>query len=96
MVIDYPWPENEARVDEVVLIRRSPTDRPMLRTLNLKDFLQTGAGEVPLFPGDIVFVPRNRASEAGLWVEQFLNRVVPFQKGFSYTINGPTRASGIF
>ena len=79
--------ENEARVDEVVLIRRSPTDRPMLRTLNLKDFLQTGAGEVPLFPGDIVFVPRNRISEVDLWVDQFLNKLIPFSKSFSYTIN---------
>ena len=85
----------EARVDEVVLIRRSPTDRPMLRTVNLQDFLQTGGGgEVPLFPGDIVFVPRNRISEVDLWIDQFINKFLPFNKAFSYTINRNTPGFG--
>ena len=86
----------EARVDEVVLIRRSPDNRPMLRTIDLKQFLSTGddAGGVPLFPGDIVFVPRNRISEVDLWIDQFINKFLPFNKAFSYTINRNTPGFG--
>jgi protein involved in polysaccharide export with SLBB domain len=71
--------EPEARLDEVVLIRRNPENRPMLRTVNLQDFLSRGgtAGDVPLLAGDIVFVPRNRISELTLWIDQFIKRVVP-------------------
>ena len=87
--------DNEARMDEVVLIRRNPQDRPMLRTVNLQSYVDRGsvAGDVPLAPGDVVFVPRNRISEIGLWVDSVLNKVIPFNKAFSYTINRNTPAS---
>jgi protein involved in polysaccharide export with SLBB domain len=73
----------------VVLIRRNPANRPMLRTVNLRGFLEGGAdtGDVPLVPGDIVYVPRNKISEVDLWIDQFINRFVPFSKSFNYTIN---------
>ena len=79
----------ESREDEVVLIRRSPQNRPMLRTVNVQDFISTAttAGDVPLFAGDIVFVPRNRVSEVGLWIDQYINKLIPFSRNFSYAIN---------
>ncbi len=48
---------------------------------------------MPLYPGDIVFVPRNRVSEVGLWVDSVLNKAIPFNKAFSYTINRNNPAS---
>ncbi|MFN3461184.1 MAG: polysaccharide biosynthesis/export family protein [Oceanibaculum sp.] len=92
---------DEARTSEVVLIRRSPEDSPMLRTLNLKDFIQTGGadGTVPLVAGDILYVPRSGIAEVNLWIDQFINRVLPFQRSanFTYTItrNG-TGAGTVF
>ena len=79
---------DEARFEEVVLIRRSPVGRPMLRTVNVRQIIQTGTDEtdVPIFPGDIVYVPRSHIGEVNLWIEQFINRVVPFQRTFSYTV----------
>lgn len=79
----------EARVPEIVLIRRGKDDRPMLRTVDIKAFLDTGstANDVPLAAGDIIFVPRSKIAEVDLWVDQFINRVIPFQRAFSYTIN---------
>jgi protein involved in polysaccharide export with SLBB domain len=79
----------DARMDEVVLIRRNPANRPMLRTVNLRGFLEGGdnTGDVPLVPGDIVYEPRNKISEVDLWIDQFINRFVPFSKSFNYTIN---------
>lgn len=80
--------DREARYEEVVLIRRNAENRPMLRTINLRGFLETGTavGDVPLAAGDILFVPRSSIAETGLWVEQFINRVVPFERVFNYTI----------
>ncbi|BBK29640.1 polysaccharide biosynthesis/export protein [Stella humosa] len=80
--------DSEARFEEIVLIRRSPNNRPMLRTVNVREVIQTGHHEsdVPLQPGDIVYVPRSHIGEVNLWVEQFINRVVPFQRTFNYTI----------
>lgn len=78
---------DDARVGEIVLIRRSPDNRPMLRTVNVKEFLQTGstANDVPLVAGDIVFVPRSTIGEVNLWIEQFINRVLPFQRSANFT-----------
>ncbi|EFH11145.1 polysaccharide biosynthesis/export family protein [Pseudoroseomonas cervicalis] len=81
----------EARMGQVVLIRRGPGDRPMLRTVDVRGFIEgSAAADVPLFPGDIVYVPRSRIGEVNLWIEQFVNRLVPFNRSFSYTINRGT------
>ncbi|MBN9527674.1 MAG: polysaccharide export protein [Alphaproteobacteria bacterium] len=78
---------DDARIGEVVLIRRSPENRPMLRTVDVKEFLQTGttANDVPLVSGDIVFVPRSTIGEVNLWIDQFINRVLPFQRSANFT-----------
>ena len=79
----------EARMDEIVLVRRGPQSRPMLRTVDLRALVQGSDDhpDLPLVPGDIVFVPRNRISEVDLWIDQFITRFIPFNKSFSYTIN---------
>ncbi|MBN2751645.1 MAG: polysaccharide biosynthesis/export family protein [Rhodospirillaceae bacterium] len=82
---------DEAQLGAVALIRRSPGDKPMLRVINLRGFLEGGAAEktadVPLAPGDIVFVPRSSIGELNLWIEQFINKALPFGRSFSYTLN---------
>lgn len=78
---------DSARLSEVVLIRRGPDSRPMLRLLDLRAFLSTGAADVPLMPFDIVYVPRSGIGEVNLWIDQFINNVLPFNRGFSYAIN---------
>ena len=90
--------ENESRMNEVVLIRRNPQNQPMLRTVNLQSFAAAGAAaeDVPLQPGDIIFVPRSRVAEVALWVDQAINRTIPFSRAFSYSINRiPTAGMGL-
>ncbi|MBP0447238.1 polysaccharide export protein [Roseomonas sp. SSH11] len=84
--------EDAARMDQIVLIRRSPNDRPMLRTVNLQAFISgaDAGGDVPLVAGDIVYVPRSRIGEVGLWVDQAINRIIPFSRSFSYALNRNT------
>lgn len=77
----------QARMDQVALIRRNPEGRPMLRQVNLQAFAGTGLGDdVALQPGDIIFVPRSRIAEINLWIEQFVNRTLQINRSFNYTI----------
>ena len=77
----------QARMDQVALIRRNPDGRPMLRQINLQSFAGTGQGDdVALAPGDIIFVPRSRIAEINLWIEQFVNRTLQINRSFNYTI----------
>jgi protein involved in polysaccharide export with SLBB domain len=82
--------EEYARTSQVVLIRRAANNRPMMRTLDLQGYISgTALGEdVPLFAGDIVYVPRSRISEANVWLDQYVNRMMPFNRTFNYSING--------
>lgn len=80
---------SESRVDEVILIRRNAENRPMLRTIDVQNFLETAnpAGDVPVAAGDIIFVPRSQIAEVNLWIERFIDGVLPFERSFQYTIN---------
>ncbi len=79
-----------ARLDEVVLIRRRADHVPMLRTLNLRRYAGsvTSADDVPLQPADVIFVPKSSIAEIDLFVDQYLNQALPFQKALTYTIGG--------
>ena len=86
----------EARTGQVALIRRGPNNEPMLRLINVRDVIQTGfdANDVPLVTGDIIYVPRSSIAEVNLWIDQFITKVVPFQRQFSYTIGSFTQTGG--
>jgi hypothetical protein len=46
---------------------------------------QTNA-DLPLYGGDIVFVPRSRIAEVSNWVDQYINRTLPFSRTFVYSV----------
>ena len=80
--------KTSAKRSAVVIIRRGPGGRPMMRTADLKGAIYNpGRGDaVPLRRFDIVYVPRSTVSEVGLFVQQYLRDTLPIQ--FSYAING--------
>ena len=79
-----------ARSDEVVLIRRRADRVPMLRTLNLRRYAGsvTSADDLPLQPADVIFVPRASIAEFDLFVDQYLNQALPFQRSLNYNLGG--------
>lgn len=79
---------DEARTGQVAIIRRGPDNMPMLRLINVQDIIQTGftLDDVQLAAGDIIYVPRSSVSELNIWIDQFINKVVPFQRSFNYTL----------
>jgi len=71
----------------VVIIRRGPQGRAMLRTADLLSGMTRGQADlVPLRRFDIVYVPRSGVSEAGLFMQQYFRDLLPIS--FSYAING--------
>lgn len=81
--------KTSARRNQVVIIRRSPDGRAMMRTADLRKgvFDPAGVDAVPLRRFDIVYVPRTSIAEAGLFVQQYLRDLNPVQFGFSYALN---------
>lgn len=79
-----------ARTGEIVLIRRSPDGRPMLRTIDVKALTQQGdpAQDIVLLSNDTIFVPKSSIAEVDLWVDQYINKAIPFNKNVNYDING--------
>ena len=79
----------------VVIIRRGPDGRAMMRTVNLdRGVSDPGRTDlVPLRRFDVVYVPRTAVSEAGLFVQQYFKDLSPVQFGFNYTV-GPAYVAG--
>jgi polysaccharide export outer membrane protein len=88
---------DHAKKTQVVIIRRGPGGRPMMRTVNLGAPLK-GPGQsdfVPLRRYDIVYVPKSSIAEAGVFVQQYIRDLIPGQVGFDYSIGATAIATGI-
>lgn len=73
----------------VVILRRGPDGRGMMRRVNLLAGLRApGADLVPLRRFDIVYAPRTGVASAGVFVQQYFRDLSPIQFGFSYAL-GP-------
>lgn len=78
-----------ARSEQVVVIRRGADGRPLLRVVDIADFVQRGGAQqsVALEPQDTIFVPKSSIAEVDLWIDQYINKTLPFNRSLSYTIN---------
>jgi protein involved in polysaccharide export with SLBB domain len=79
-----------AKLSQVVILRRRADRTPMLRTVNLKRLVGQGAtgDDVELRPFDVVFVPKSDIASFDLFIDQYLNQAVPFQKSINANIGG--------
>ena len=78
-----------ARRTEVVIIRRAPDGRAMMRTVDLRAGIMNPAKDlVPLRRFDVVYVPRSSVAEADLYVQQYFRDLSPVTLDFQYTF-GP-------
>lgn len=75
---------------KVIIIRRGPEGRGMMRSANMLSGLKHPATDlIPLRRFDIVYVPRSGISNAGLAVQQYFRDLLPVQFGFSYALGDP-------
>ena len=67
-----------AKTHQVVIIRRGRNGGAMRRVIDVQDMLSGRAGQmVALRRFDLVYVPRTNVAEAGVWVEQWVNNLIP-------------------
>ena len=74
-------------VAEVVVIRRGPESKPFAMRLDMEK-VRSGADmtqDIYLRPSDIIYVPKTSISNVDLWIDQYLNRVIP-KIGFFFSI----------
>jgi protein involved in polysaccharide export with SLBB domain len=75
----------------VILLRRGPDGRGMMRTVNLSSGLRRGYVDLaPLRRFDIVYVPRTGVAAAGIFVQQYFRDLIPATFGFSYALGERT------
>ncbi len=70
-----------SRLKQVMLIRTMPSGERFARTIDMRPVL-TGldpSRDVPLQGNDVIFVPRTKIANVNLWVEQYVNSIIPFQ-----------------
>ena len=79
---------NVAKRHNVIVIRRGPGGRPMMREVDLRQAtFDPGRGDaVPLRRFDVIYVPRTDIGNADLFVEQYFRDLVPVS--FSYALTG--------
>ncbi len=71
-------PLHSAKMHEVVIIRRRNDGQAMRQIIDLQDPLNGHASQMTaLRRYDIVFVPRTSVAEAGVFVEQWVNNLIP-------------------
>jgi polysaccharide export outer membrane protein len=86
-----------AKRTQVVIIRRGPDGRAMMRTANLlREVSDPGETDaVPLRRFDVIYVPRTRIAEAGEFVQQYLRDVNPVSIGFTYAAGSSYVAANV-
>jgi protein involved in polysaccharide export with SLBB domain len=80
-----------ADTKRVIIIRRGPDGRGMIRRINLSRGLHEGGADLaPLRRFDIVYVPRTGVAAAGIFIQQYIRDLTPVQFGFSYALGNPS------
>ena len=74
-----------ARRKEIVLIRRGDDGKPLARSVNLLPVLsgEDPASDPRLANADVVFVPRTKIANVNLFVDQYIDDLIPLQSVFS-------------
>ena len=79
--------KTSARLDSVLLLHYAGGNRTEVRRLDLRNVLKGRQADLVLQPYDVVFVPRSKIARVGLWVQQYVNDVIPKALLFPYNIN---------
>ncbi|WP_300556986.1 polysaccharide biosynthesis/export family protein [Maricaulis sp.] len=79
---------NTAARGEVVVLRRQPGGRLMMRVVNVRQALngRVDADQIQLRRHDLVFVPRSTVAEVTNFVEQYVYGVLPLDQALSFAI----------
>jgi len=86
-ILSTGGPRTTARLSDVVLLRYLGNNQAEVRRLDLRKVVEGKEQDAVLRPFDVVFVPRSRIARVGLFVEQYINSLVPRSIVFPYNLN---------
>jgi protein involved in polysaccharide export with SLBB domain len=86
-VLNAGGPKPTARLSQVLLLRYDGENRTSVQSIRLSDILKGAKADIPLRPYDVVYVPRTPIAKVGLFVEQYINSLVPRNLLFPYNVN---------
>lgn len=76
-----------AELETVVLLRYNGSPKPNVYSLNLNKVLHGETSDVILMPYDVVYIPKTKIAKIDLFIDQYLNRVIPRQVSFPFSYN---------
>jgi protein involved in polysaccharide export with SLBB domain len=82
--------KDTAQPREVTVLRNVPGGERQVFRIDMKALMEgdPSAQDVVLAPYDVVIVPKSGIANVGLWVDQYIRRVLPISLGFSYAVGG--------
>src|SRR5215831_710235 len=75
-----------AALDNTLLLRYDGDNKATVRVVRLKQILRGKADDLLLQPYDVVYLPRTRIGKLDLFVEQYINSLVPRNLLFPYNL----------
>jgi polysaccharide biosynthesis/export protein len=78
--------KDSARLKEIILIRRGPSNEPLAIPINLEEIINSKnmSQDVLLLPYDIVFLPKSHIANVNKWVTMYIKNNLPFNPGVGY------------
>jgi len=86
-VLKTGGPKTAAKLDGVLLARYSDDNTAEVRKLNFKRVLDGRDEDAVLQPFDVLYVPTSRIGKIGLFMEQYVNSMIPKSLMFPYNLN---------
>lgn len=80
--------KDTAKTGQVLVIRKSPDNKPLAIAVNLDDARTAARGnqDILLAPYDIVYVPKSAVANVNQFVDQYIRRNIPIPFGVTYGI----------
>ncbi|HXV64078.1 MAG TPA: polysaccharide biosynthesis/export family protein [Vicinamibacteria bacterium] len=84
---------NTARLSHVLLIKRGQQNEPIGTLVDVGKILNDAQFnlDVPVGPGDVVWVPRSTIANINLFIQQFITNNIPIPFTFAVRVNDPNR-----
>jgi protein involved in polysaccharide export with SLBB domain len=90
-IIATGWMRDDARYDQIVLIRRNGCGQPYGTFIQVANAVEQNSGphvqDIALLPNDIIVVPRSPIGKLDLFVRQYIRDLLPVQPYLS--VNTP-------
>jgi polysaccharide biosynthesis/export protein len=69
--------------ETIFILRDQGTDRPLILMVDFHDQQQIARTDIPVRPRDIIYIPMSPIAKADLFVDQYINKLLPISRSFN-------------